>query len=677
MISWRDEILKEFTPKVTRLTLVADPDALLLEERILESIRERGFEMITFEDHVAFRYAYESKFRSRWDRGEQTDLVVVLRAQAGDLGSLPFDLLQAGRRLCFNLGDIFPNLSYPVVTTLDRGDLDVLYDAQRRHAPGQLGDNATKEFVLRHVFEIAPELIKQPSDLLRVLLRRHYRRQRIPGVLDERFIQLLRQNNTFDDWPLETIVPDREAFFTFLQERWPVFLDRMAEKRETTVQENRKPYGLAIDGPLDLPFDHHDIRVYMDNLFLEGLLHSVSHEHADTLSKTWVSIGVQSNEAEDRRCRLTKLIDNIQSSIPAEDARHGEWFHFARGWAELKKVMSDEVWVMSDREVLAGFEEHLTPLTEMVDKRFLSWVVKRYAGLINLPATPPVMLHHIPRFLAGSLLSPHYSSPPAKIALLLMDGLSLDQWIVVREALATRRPNIRFRENTVFAWIPSNSSVSRQAAFAGKPPIFFPNSIQNTDKEQALWTQFWADQGLSPSEVLYAKGLGDGSLDRIEELISHPRVRVAGLVIDKVDRIMHGMELGTAGMHNQVRQWAQQPYMAELLDLLLNRGFHVFLTSDHGNIEAEGCGCPAEGAVANLRGERVRIYSDKLLRDKVKERFPAALEWEPIGLPDTFLPLIAPARQAFVLEGEHIVSHGGISIEEIIVPFIQIERMDT
>ena len=149
----------------------------------------------------------------------------------------------AGSR--FSLGDIFPNLSYPVVTALDRGDLDALYDAQRRHAPGQLGDNATKEFVLRHVFEIAPELIKQPTDLLRVLLRRHYRAQRIPGVLDERFIQLLRHNNTFDDWPLETIVPDRDAFFAFLQERWPVFLDRMAGKQETTVRENNKSYGLS------------------------------------------------------------------------------------------------------------------------------------------------------------------------------------------------------------------------------------------------------------------------------------------------------------------------------------------------------------------------------------------------------------------------------------------------
>jgi len=63
MNSWRDQILREFTPQVARLTLVADPDGLLLEEGVLEGIRERGFEMIPFEDHVAFRYAYETVAR--------------------------------------------------------------------------------------------------------------------------------------------------------------------------------------------------------------------------------------------------------------------------------------------------------------------------------------------------------------------------------------------------------------------------------------------------------------------------------------------------------------------------------------------------------------------------------------------------------------------------------------
>jgi len=665
MSSWRDQILKEFTPKVARLTLVADPDGLLLEEGILEGVRERGFELIPFEDHIAFRYAYESKFRSRWDRGEHTDLVVVLRSQASDLSGLPFDLLQAGRRLSFNLGDIFPNLSYPVVTALDRGDLDALYEAQKRHAPGQLGDNATKEFVLRHVFEIAPELVKQPSDLLRVLLRRHYRSQRIPTDLDGRFIQLLRQSNVFDDWPLETLVSDREAFFAFLQERWPIFLDREAAKGTSGVREDTKPYGLSIEGPAELPFDHHDIRVYIDNLFVEGLLHSVSHDHADALSKTWVGIGVRTAPIEDRSRRLGKLIDSLETSIPAEDAKHTDWFHFARGWAETILLANDQAEAIPE-----ATGERIKGLQAQVDAGFAAWLFKRYAGLINLPPVPPVMLHHLPRFLARQMGEDRNS----KIALIVVDGLALDQWLVVREALASKQPGLRFREQAVFAWIPSLTSVSRQATFAGKAPIFFPNSIQTTDKEPALWAQFWADQGLMPNEAVYIKGLGDGSLETVSEALSHPKARVAGLVVDKVDKIMHGMEMGTAGMHNQVCQWAKQPYLNTLLDLLLDRGFRVYLTSDHGNIEAEGCGRPSEGAVADLRGERVRIYPDAALRGKVKERFPDALEWGTVGLPEDYLALLAPARRAFVQEKQRAVSHGGVSVEELIVPLIQIEK---
>lgn len=663
MSSWRDQILKEFTPKVARLTLVADPDGLLFEEGILQGIRERGFELIPFEDHIAFRYAYESKYRSRWDRGEQTDLVVVLQSQASNLTSLPYDLLHAGRKLFFNIGDIFPNLSYPVVDALDRGYLDSLYEAQIHHAPGHLGDNATKEFVLRHVFEIAPELIKQSSDLLRVLLRRHYQGQRIPTILDERFIQLLRQNNAFSEWPLERIVPDREAFFTFLQERWPIFLNQ--ELAKDKLGENGTSYNLTIDGPVNLSFNHPDIRIYIDNLFTEGFLYPVSHKHAGTLSKTWLGIGVLTDPISDRTRRIEKLVKSLEASIPAEDARHVEWFHFARGWAELTLLSNVQSEGISE---LIG--KHIEALQQQVDTGFVNWIMKRYAGLINLPPVPPVMLHHLPRFLFRQI----EGNRDVKIAMVLIDGLAMDQWLVIKESLSSRQSSFYFREKEVFAWIPSLTSVSRQATFAGKAPIYFPNTIQTTDKESALWTQFWVDQGLIQNEVVYIKGLGDGNLDNLSESISHPKARAIGLVINKVDKIMHGMEMGSAGMHNQVRQWSQQAYLQTLLNMLLDQDFLVFLTSDHGNIEARGCGRPEEGALADLRGERVRIYSDGTLRDKVRERFPSSLSWHPIGLPADYLPLIAPNRIAFVRKGESIVSHGGITIEELIVPLVQIER---
>ncbi len=664
MSSWRDHILREFAPEVSRLTLVADPDGLLLEEGILHGIRKRGFELIPFEDHVVFRYAYETRFRSRWDRGEQTDLVVVLRSASSDLDSLPYDLLQAGRRLSFNLGDLFPNLSYPVVAALDRGDLDALYRAQTQYSPGTLGDNATKEFTLRHVFEMAPELIKQPSDLLRVLLRRHYRGQRIPAILDERFIQILQQGGLFNDWPLAEIVSDRNAFLAFVQERWSAFLDRMAAQDTGEVRETEPDLGLRLSGPLDLPFEHDDIRVYIDNLFLEGLLQAVPHAQAESLSKTWLAIGIRTDEQADRTRRVDGLLDTIASAIPKADTRHDGWFHFAKTWAELVALALE-----SDAPLSEPARQRIGTLQTQIDTALVAWLKERYAGLINLPPVPPVMLHHIPRFLARHI----NDAKGHKMAFVLVDGLSLDQWIVIRKELVKQRPRYRFRENAVFAWLPTITSVSRQAAFAGKLPIYFPSSIHTTDKEPALWTQFWADQGLTQQEVVYAKGLGDGTLDSVGELITQPKTRVVGLVVDKVDKIMHGMELGAAGMHNQVRQWARQPFIANLVDLLLENGFRVCLTSDHGNVEAAGCGRPAEGAVADLRGTRVRIYPDSLLRGQVKERFPDALEWPTVGLPDDFFALLAPHRQAFIRNGDAVVCHGGVSVEELIVPLIQIE----
>ena len=248
---------------------------------------------------------------------------------------------------------------------------------------------------------------------------------------------------------------------------------------------------MTIGGPVDLPFDHQDIRAYIDNLFLEGLLHSVSHEHADALSKTWSRIGVRTDPSEDRSRHLTKLIESLHVSLPADDARHGDWFHFARAWAELVLLANEQTETVSVQT-----RARIKALQVQVDTGFTTWLSKRYAGLVNLPPVPPVMLHHLPRFLSRQVAEDR----SAKIALLVVDGLALDQWLIVREALASRQPGFRFREQAVFAWIPSLTSVSRQAAFAGKAPIFFPNSIQTTDKEPALWAQVWADHGLTPNE---------------------------------------------------------------------------------------------------------------------------------------------------------------------------------
>src|SRR5690625_3719354 len=98
---WRQPILSLFTPEAAaafRLTIVSDPDQLLTEQTILEEIERRGFDLIPFDDAIAFRYAYESQYLRHWDHDRPTAMVVLLRTELDDPDTLPYDLLSSARR---------------------------------------------------------------------------------------------------------------------------------------------------------------------------------------------------------------------------------------------------------------------------------------------------------------------------------------------------------------------------------------------------------------------------------------------------------------------------------------------------------------------------------------------------------------------------------------------------
>jgi hypothetical protein len=661
MSSWRDAILNDFVPNVSKLTLVADPDCLLTEEKLALELRGRGFDLIEFSDPVEFRYAYESKYRSIWDRGEHTDLVVVLRLQDAELESLPYDLLRAGRKLSFNLGDLFPNLSYPVIEKLDRSYLDSLFEAQRKSPPDRMGDNATKDFILRHVFGIAAELIGGEVELLRALLRLHYGKLQLPLMLAERLIQVLKGHDGFKAWPLSEIVPDDEAFFAFLQERWPLFLSRLGSANQ--VQKDSPEYGLKYPGPDRLPFDHQDIKVYIDNLFLEGKLTPVEANDIEVDAGSWVRSGIATSGVDDDELRISRLFGLVEKELPTAEARYSDWTAFALKWAELSSLVH-----------CGNSTEYQTRLREIGDALntiFAAWLADHYSSLINLPPTNPAMLHHVPRRLARDI----EDSGSSRAALIVVDGLALDQWVTIRQLLQKQDANLVMRESATFAWIPTLTSVSRQSIFSGKPPLYFPSSINSTNSEEKLWKQFWEGHGLSRLDVAYQRGLGDGDAVGVLDSAIHPgKTKVVGLVVDKVDKIMHGMQLGSAGMHNQIKQWCQGGFLSALVGQLLEYGYDVWLTADHGNIQCEGKGRPSEGVIAETRGERVRVYPTPELRAQVAGAFPFAHEWQPVGLPADYFPLVAGGRDAFVNPGDAIVGHGGVAIEEVIVPLVKFER---
>ncbi len=664
---WRRTILLHFSEasaKAGRLTVVSDPDELLTEPGVVERLAARGFELITFGDPVAFRYAYESRFRQHWDRGEATHLVVVIRTDKGDLKHIPHDLLEeareSGRVLSFSLVHLFPSLAPNVVAELDPQHFDALAHALEHANSGDLGTNATRDFVLRHIFGIAPDLIKEPADLLRVLLRRHYRSQVVPKSLDARFIEVLTQRPKWGSWPLDRIVPDREAFLTFLGERWPGFL----VSKGLEAVPGREPTGPSISGPADLPFDHDDVRVYMDNLFVEGLLAPTTAVRL-IQDDRWFGVGIAGSPASSSEARYFHLLDELGATIPSsDDATYQEWQDYSLRWG---------TWVRLRWQTLptrdAPSEADAVAFVERVQAAFSTWLLRRFGAMSTLPYLPrPVLGHHVPHYLAHHL----GQAGTERVALLVIDGMAIDQWRILRDAF----DSYHMDEYAIFSWIPTLTQIGRQAIFSGRIPFEFASSIEGTHRESVHWSNFWQDHGLADRAIRYVKPQGDGEPTRavIERLLEGAEQEVKALagVIGFVDQSLHHVGRGTRGLHAIVEDWAESGELANLVDGLLLRGFTVFLTADHGNVLGRGFGKPNVGVTAQQRGERAHIFRNKDFRDNTSPQFPNAIAWPQIGLPRDYFPLIAPYGACFMSEGKEAVSHGGIALEEVMVPFVRI-----
>ena len=234
-------------------------------------------------------------------------------------------------------------------------------------------------------------------------------------------------------------------------------------------------------------------------------------------------------------------------------------------------------------------------------------------------------------------------------------------------------PGYEFQSNAMFAWLPTLTSIARQAIFAGVLPRDLV-SLTSTQGEPAAWSRFWTAQGLPNHAAAYLKAIRrTEQLAQVDELLTDHRIRVIGLVVDAIDEIMHGMTLGTRGFHQQIASWQEHGLLERLFQQLLTAGFDVFVTADHGNIEARGAGKVTQGVLAETRGERVRLYGDEtLFQSTLTQLVARATQGLRSGLPSGRYPLYAAGRSAFVDDGDVVVAHGGACIEEVLVPFVQV-----
>lgn len=295
-----------------------------------------------------------------------------------------------------------------------------------------------------------------------------------------------------------------------------------------------------------------------------------------------------------------------------------------------------------------------------MDVSFRSWLRESYAGLLTRSASPPLTVDKIAGFLARRLRT---GTPRA--LLLVMDGLAMPQWHQLRELLG-----LTVLESTgCFAMLPTITTVSRQAIFAGMQPTRFADTVDRTQPEERRWRAFWAGEGLTEAEIGWQRL--DGADDR-ERLALTSSQRVVGVAVNAIDDIMHGSDVnGDPQMYAAVEVWTRHGFLRQTIIDAHEADFEIWVTADHGNIEGRGRGvAPREGVRSTGRGQRVHIYREEVFA--AATRLPG-VEWTPPSYPRSAGATVFAAGRDCYTRTATLVSHGSLSVDEVIVPLARVE----
>lgn len=666
MSQWIERILSRFTADLDRLWVACDPDDVLLDEKLLAELRSRGFELMLYEDPFVFRTEFEERYRVAWDRGESGPTPsLVVHWRGSDASELPWDIGHYGRVVSLSLAQLFPRLAYNVVKQVEPEHLAVLLDAHDTELQGVRGENESKDFILERVYQLSPRSsIRTDVDFWREVLRMHFANRSLPPVFADHAAGIIQGKGLFVGQPVAAWLASKNALLRVVQDAWQRYLSGLGMDG-LRIGEPAPPDYLAA---VDIPFDHSDVQVLVDSMFLNGSLHPLAVQSVPAGVPSWIKAGIVQDPAA-RSALVKKGIAKLIDATPTSASTHKDWSEFAKQYGEILARVHD-LGNSSGNDAMVEVHGLVKTLQDQSDQNLQAWVAaKHYADLSTLSFhNGPVMVHRIPDYLS----SRRKAVGADKIALLVFDGLSLDQWVQIRERLIESTKRFAFDEGTSFAWLPTVTSVSRQAMFSGRKPREFEDSIGHTNKEESLWKAYWQEQGVKPNEIMYQRSLRQvEQLDALATELDDRRPKIVGLVIDEVDDRLH-KERSKQDVALWIGNWLKTGFVERLFSLLLDKGFHIYLTADHGNVEAVGMGRPTQGDIPETRGERVRVYrSEPLLADSVAS-YPNTVKLDIAGLPANFMPLFAGGRTAFVTDGEQVVVHGGISVEELIVPFVKV-----
>lgn len=256
-----------------------------------------------------------------------------------------------------------------------------------------------------------------------------------------------------------------------------------------------------------------------------------------------------------------------------------------------------------------------------------------------------------------------------KKLLFCFDGMAFQEWYCIKAYLEENGIS-GFKENAIYALLPTVTSISRRALFCG---------VKNIDKlkpEDKGFVEF-VERNWKNLEGKYIKCFINAGSNWNQNYLDFEYL---GIINNLVDNIAHHLPQITdiknkSPMQELLKTEICKSELAKTFRTFLEAGYKIFITSDHGTIWCEGNGYVVDKYLADPKSKRaLRYIEDVLARDYYKDKSTELYlfyNFEALGTNSIIIP---KGRKMFSKKNITGINHGGVHLEEVIIPFIEVSK---